>query len=77
MIQIPPENIVNAIYVNGFTGTLLFWTHPKLTIICGNCSGQTKSRDYLYLHPNREICINCKFCGKWNKTNLYPLTPSP
>ena len=44
--------------------------NPKLTIVCGDCYGQFKTKDYTLDKKNKEIVANCPHCGMWNRTGL-------
>jgi hypothetical protein len=71
MIKI--SKLTTAQSVNGFMGTLMIWTNPKLTVICGHCSGLFKTRDHIEMSDRgQEIAVFCPHCQYYNLTGLYP-----
>ena len=71
MIKIPEEKIVKAKFTEGWNMSL--FGKPKLSIVCGNCSGQFSTRQYINLyekgrHTDSVAC--CQFCGYWNRLGL-------
>jgi len=55
MIKIDIKDVVTAKYVEGWNMSL--FGNPKLTIICGNCSGKFKTRDYQDLWMKKNILV--------------------
>ena len=70
-MAIPISKFCNAESVSGWN--MCLWGMPKLTIICGNCYGQFKTRDYIRItNMGNEYAAICPHCQKYNKTGLYP-----
>ena len=66
-LEIPDENFVNARYFHSWA--LSIFGKPKVTIVCGGCSGQFSSRQWA-IQNDRKVVSCCPFCGKWNRTRL-------
>ena len=70
-IKLTSDQICNAVYVEGWN--ICLWGMPKLTIVCGNCKGQFKTRDYVPFNrgkSDKNTVSCCPYCGKWNKLGL-------
>jgi len=67
-IRITPDKIVRAKYSEAFC--LSIFGMPKMTVICGNCGGQFKTREYIPEKITREAIAHCPYCSMWNQTGL-------
>ena len=66
-ITLPRESVVHARYFESWSMSL--FGRPKMTVICGGCSRQFKTRDYMPFNQGKSdegIVANCPICGKWN-----------
>jgi hypothetical protein len=66
-IQIPADKISFAKHAEGWN--MCLWGNPKITVICGKCYGEFKTRSY---HPFTEggVIANCPHCSQWNRFNF-------
>lgn len=67
MININQNNLTDAKLVTGWNMSI--FGNPKLTIICGSCDSQFKTRDYYKFNPRGSVAC-CPNCGKWNKMDV-------
>ena len=71
MIQVPKNSIVKAKFVEGWNFSI--FGRPKLSIVCGSCGGEFKTREYRDFFENKQHIDSiacCCFCGKWNRLGV-------
>jgi hypothetical protein len=67
-IIIPKDKIVTAVSAEAWN--MCLWGNPKALVICGNCYGQFKTRDYYPINRGQvdeNSVANCPHCGMWNE----------
>lgn len=70
-VLLAPEDVVPCRNFSGYNMSIL--GKPKMTVICGSCSGMFKSRDWFpYTNSRRRkmSIVNCPKCNKWNTMNF-------
>ena len=66
MVQI--NKLVNVSYVECWNFSI--FGNPKLTVVCGECKGLFKTRDYVTIKNTQTIGVFCPHCKTWNNTGL-------
>jgi|FAXJ01.1.fsa_nt_gi hypothetical protein len=65
------RKLTGAQLVEGYDFCL--WGNPKLSVICGHCSGPFKTREYIFMADRGgQIAVFCPHCQYYNLTGLYP-----
>lgn len=71
MIILKEEQLCDAAHYSGWN--ICLWGNPKMTIICGSCHGEFKTRSYYRFDREKgpeKTVANCPYCRKWNKMNI-------
>ncbi len=71
-LTISQSNLVNAISYEAWS--ICLWGNPKMTVICGGCESEFKTRSYYAYNRaghdpacGEAVVANCPRCGKWNR----------